>query len=157
MTHRPTDRELDRMLADLPRETASPGFSRRVLDDLDAAGRRRAGRPWLLAAAAAAAAALVVGIWLVPQGDPPPVPAETLALQEEHRRLVEELAELKASLRQGRAAAPVLYLGGNENVDLVLDLGPVWAGETAADVRPAVYQGGERPRPAGAPRRGERR
>ena len=155
MTRRPTDRDLDRLLAELPRETASAGFSRRVLDGLGRPAAPRTGRR-LLVAAAVAAGTLAVGVWLVPRPAPEPTLAETRALQEEHRRLVEELESLKASLRESRAA-PVLYLGGNESVDLVLDLGPVWQGEPAGDFRPAVYEGAEAPVIPGDRRTGDRR
>jgi len=49
----------------------------------------------------------------------------------------------------------VLYLGGNESLDLVLDLGPVWQGE--GGLRPAVYTAAERPVPATERRSGDRR
>ena len=156
MKHRPTDRELDRLLADLPRETASPDFSRRVLDDLGGPRRARSRPVWLIAAATAAAA-LVVGLWLVPKSAPPTLPPETLALQAEHRQLMEELAELKANLRASRAPAPVIYMGGDESLDLVLDLGPVWSGEAAGGALPAVYTGAQRPRVAVEQHRGDRR
>ena len=55
---------------------------------------------------------------------------------------MQELESLKASLRDSQAA-PVLYLGGNESVDLVLDLGPIWRDGTAGDFRPAVHGGAE--------------
>ena len=153
MSQHPSDRELDRLLAELPRESASPGFSRRVLADIDGPARPAAGRRWLMAAAATAVA-LAVGLWLLPRAPQSPSPAETRALQEEHQQLLRELDALKASLRQSQAA-PVLYLGGNEHLDLVLDLGPVWQGE--AGVRPAVYGAAERPLPAAERRRGDRR
>ena len=152
-----SDRELDRLLADLPRQAASAGFSRRVLDRLDAPPpRRRARRAWLLAAAAAAASALAVGVWLAPRPAAEPPLAETRALQAQHRQLMEELTALKASLRDA-PAAPVIYVGGNEQLDLVLDLGPVWRGEAQTGPRPAVYDGGDLAVPAGERPRGERR
>lgn len=141
MNRRPSNQELDRLLAELPRESASPGFSGRVLTGLDAPARARTGLRWLLAAAGTAAA-LSAGLLLLPRATSEPPLAETRALQEEHRLLMEELESLKASLRASEAA-PVLYLGGNEHLDLVLDLGPVWRSEPAGDVRPAVYGGAE--------------
>ncbi|MFQ5349914.1 MAG: hypothetical protein ACE5EG_05670 [Thermoanaerobaculia bacterium] len=155
MTRPATDRELDRLLAELPRETASPDFSRRVLRDLDRTAGERTRHRGLLAAAAAAVA-LAVGILLLPRSTPHLPVAETRSLQEEHRLLMEELEVLKASLRDSQSA-PVLYLGGNEHLDLVLDLGPVWQGELTAGIRPAVYSGAERPAPTGERRVGERR
>lgn len=141
MTHHPSERELDRLLADLPRECASPGFSRRVLAGRAAATRPGIARGWLLAAAAAAALGIV--LWLAPRPAPQPSLATTRALQEEHRLLVQELESLKASLRDSQEA-PLLYLAGSEELDLVLDLDPVWR-QPAAGFRPAVH--GDAPRP----------
>ena len=157
MSRRPDDRELDRLLANLPRETASPGFSRRVLEQLDAPARARGRRPWLaVVVAAAAAAILALGLWLLPRPAPEPSLVETRALREEHRQLMAELEALKASLRQSETA-PVLYLGGNESVDLVLDLRPVWSGEAGLDARRAVYDAGQSPVAASDRRGGDRR
>jgi hypothetical protein len=146
---------LDSLLAELPRETAPSGFSRRVLADLDRPAPRHTGYSWLLIAAATASA-LAVGLWLLPRATPQPPLAETRTLQQEHRLLMEELESLKASIRQSQSA-PVLYLGGNEDLDLVLDLAPVWQGEPTAGIRPAVYGGAQRPVTATDRHLGDRR
>lgn len=155
MSQRLPDRDLDRLLADLPRQAASPGFSRRLLDHLDRPPRRRASRAWLLAAAATAMVVLAVALWLAPHPGARPQQAEAAALEEEHRLLMEELAALKASLRSAQTA-PVIYVGGNEQVDLVLDLGPIWQGEARPGVQPAAHEG-ERVLSAADRLRGERR
>jgi hypothetical protein len=154
MRRPPSDRELDQALAKLPREGAPAGFSRRVLADLDGPTRSRAGARWLLAAGAAAA--LAVGLWLVPLTTPEPPQMDVGALEEEHRHLMAELESLKASLRESETM-PVLYLGGNEQLDLVLDLGPIWRPEPAAGMRPAVFTGTERPSARVDPRNGGNR
>ena len=92
----------------------------------------------------------------MPRPAPEPALVETRALEEEHRQLMEELESLKASLRESQPA-PVLYLGGNENVELVLDLGPVWQADPAADFRPAVYGGTGAPVVPGDRRTGDKR
>lgn len=154
MSPGPTDRELDRLLSELPRTAASPGFSRRVLADLDAAPRPRRGSRWLLALAGAAA--LAAGLWLIPRAAPrQQTLAESRALEQEHRLLVEELEALKASLHDS-SEAPVLYLGGTEGLDVVLDLEPVWPG-AAAGARPAVNRDAARPAAASDRHGGERR
>ena len=154
MTHSPSDRDLDRLLAELPRQSASPGFAGRVLDGLEESAPRRIRHRSLLTAAAVLAAALAVAVWLLPQTAPERSLAETRALREEHRLLMEELESLKASIQESQTA-PVLYLGGNEHLDLVLDLGPVWQGQPAAGTRPAVYGGSERPVVASERRTGD--
>lgn len=153
---RPSERQLDRLLARLPRTAAPPDLSRRVLASLDAAvARPSATHGWLLAAAAAAVA-LTVGLWLQPRSDPQPAAAETRALREEHRQLMEELESLKASLRDTESA-PVLYLGGNEQFDLVLDLAPVWRDASDGGIRPAFLEAGGRPQAAADRRTGDGR
>lgn len=156
MTRRPSDRELDRLLAGLPRASAPPGFSRRVLEHLEAPTRPATRRGWRLAAATAAAAAvLAAALWLLPRPAAQPPGADRRALEREHALLMEELESLKASLRASQPA-PVLYLGGTESVDLVLDLRPVLGTEAPAEVRPAVLGAGERT-PATRRREGDRR
>ena len=57
-----------------------------------------------------------------------PTPAELASeaqlLRQEHARLRSELEALSASARE---TAPVLYLGGDDSLDLVLDLAPIIA------------------------------
>ena len=159
MSQAPSERELERLLAELPRVSASSGFSRRVLAELDAPVAPPSGRGWLLAAGAAAIA-LAAGLLLLPRDMPGPPIAETSfaedrALEREHRLLAEELAALKASLHDSEPA-PVLYLGGTEGLDLVLDLAPVWDGETAG-IRPTANRDTGRPVAAIDSRRGEQR
>lgn len=159
MSRRPTDRELDRLLAKLPREAAPAGFSRRVLRGLEsrrAATARSTGPAagWWMAATAVAAA-LAAALWLLPRPAAEPSPAEARALREEHRLLMQELQALKTSLHDTQAA-PIIYLGGNETLDLVLDLAPVWEDATTLGQRPAVLGGADRPVPAsdrGGPKR----
>ncbi len=127
---------LDEVLNTIPAERARPDFTRQVLARLDAPEGREASRwaslfapRWLLATASAAVLALALGaMWrheATPRNPLPPTEAEA-ALSEiraEHARLRQELESLT-----GHASNPdqgVVYLGGNENVDLVVDLGQV--------------------------------
>ena len=126
------DERLTQALQELPRERASHGFTGRVLARLDEPEKRplMLGLPRLslasVGAIAAAVLLLAVGLgarqWTAPAGSGDEA-AEARALLEEiraeHERLERELTELEA------AGAPVLYLGGDERVDLVLDLGRV--------------------------------
>ncbi|MEM1201864.1 MAG: hypothetical protein AAGN66_01395 [Acidobacteriota bacterium] len=113
------DRRLDAALGALPRERAAADFTARVQGRLEPPSS--SARRWYLAAAAA--------VLLL---------AATFGVREwQHRRqidaAVQRLADLRAeyhliaaeldSLRQkAERAQPVVYLGGDENVELVVDL-----------------------------------
>lgn len=145
MAGRPTDDELREMLRALPRREPPSGFAEGVMTRVRAEERRRRFRPWLLAAAAAAlvASGLVVrSVWDgTPSGSGAPVVAETPApaepavtaapadpdLQEfeeivrEYRSLAEELDAMRR-LGGDSVEGPILRIGGDEEVDLFLDL-----------------------------------
>jgi hypothetical protein len=134
------DHRLGDLLRDLPREQARPGFTARVLESLDAPRARRPRHTFRLALAGAAAAAVLTAvITMIATGSLMDRRAESIqaaearqALQEiraEHGRLEQELEEL--------SQPPVVYIGGNEDVDLVLDLGKVRGSEGAT---PAAYR-----------------
>jgi len=119
------DHRLGDLLRELPRESARPGFTTRLLQRmqrLDAPERRRS-MPRLALAGALAAVAMTAGVLVDARRDALEAVRAQRALAEiraEHGRLEREVREL--------SRPPVVYLGGNENVDLVLDLGKV--GET---------------------------
>jgi hypothetical protein len=132
------DHRIGDLLRELPRERARSGFTVRVLERLDAGG---AGRPTLLwrsvavfAAAAFAAVAIPAGILMDRAADRKGVQAA------EARQILEEIraehSRIEAEL-EGLAEPPVLYLGGDENVDFVLDLRRV--PEAQGEIRPAAY------------------
>ena len=114
----------------LPREAAGEGFTARVLERLDrapvAARLDPNGLPaWRLAAAAALAALALGALVLSLAPALPPAaerarPARLDALEAEHASLAAELAEIR---RLAEEPVPLLYLGGDDEVDLVLDLG----------------------------------
>ena len=124
MTDRLDERNADlrAALRGLPAPTPGPMFTARTLARLDRAVRpappRRAIPAWVTAAATMAV--IVGGVWGAAAG--------RQAWQQEKRRaalraaaaaLARELAELH---EQVAAPAPVVYLGGNEQVDVVLDV-----------------------------------
>ena len=145
MAGRPTDDELREMLRALPRPEPPSGFAEGVMTRVRAEERRRRYRPWLLAAAAAALVAsglLVRSVWDgAPSGSDAPIVAETPApaapvvagapadpdLEEfeeivrAYRRLAEELDAMRR-LGGDSADGPILRIGGDEDVDLFLDL-----------------------------------
>ena len=129
------DHRLGDLLRELPREHTRPGFTARVLHRLDAP-ERTPRRSFRLALAGAMAAALAVSAGVLMDRQAGSRAIETArarqTLQElraEHGRLQRELREL--------SQPPVVYIGGNEDVDLVLDLGQVRESEGA---KPAAYR-----------------
>jgi hypothetical protein len=112
------DNSLNRILSDLPRESARQGFTTRVLarlDDRPAAWMR----PRLVFATAALLAVVASAGVLQYRAD---------HRQEEARRMLRELRSEHESLKQefeSLSAPPVVYVGGNEQVDLVVDLSRV--------------------------------
>lgn len=143
MAGRPTDDELREMLRALPRPEPPSGFAEGVMTRVRAEERRRRFRPWLLAAAAAALVAsglLVRSVWDAPGTEEPlvadtPAPAEPGAAGEpadpdleefeeivrEYRSLAEELDAMRR-LGGDSIEGPILRIGGDEEVDLFLDL-----------------------------------
>lgn len=119
-------------LRELPAAAPSPAFTARVLARLERRQRtrRRALPAWV--PAAAAVAALVVGLWGAVAGRQAWQEGRRReALRAESAALARELAALQEEVSK---PAPVLYLGGNEQVDVVLDLSslPIAAAPAAA-------------------------
>lgn len=131
------DHSLGRLLRELPRETARPGFTQRVLARLDEPAKIAASpRVWRLRLAVAATALLAVasaGLVRYEQSRKAERAAEARqALQEiraEHDRLEQELRAL--------SEPPVIYLGGDERLDLVVDPNRIPAQDGPA---PATYR-----------------
>jgi cell division protein FtsB len=120
------------LLRELPRESARAGFTARTLRRLDAPGRRRVKPRLALAGALTLALTVTVGTLVEARRDAAATARAQAALEEiraEHGRLEREVRELQDP-------PSVMYLGGNENVDLVLDLDKVRGTEGA---KPAAY------------------
>lgn len=132
------DHRIGDLLRELPRERARSGFTVRVLERLDAGEAGRPASLWrpvaVFAAAAFAAVTIPAGILMDRAADRKAIQAA------EARQILEEIraehGRLEAEL-EGLAEPPVLYLGGDENVDFVLDLRRV--PEANGEVRPAAY------------------
>jgi hypothetical protein len=123
------DGKLQRALQDLHGVHASPGFTDRVLEGLARRkAKRRLRNQLTLSAATAAVLALMVGALFVNQSGggltSEEIAREARLLQQEHAQIRSDLEALSASARE---AAPVLYLGGDDDFDLVLDLAPIIA------------------------------
>ena len=127
------DQQVGRLLRELPREQASNGFTARVLNRLDraedgaAARRAPAGLRW----AVVTAAALLVSIGSLLEWRDQRQTAELLQDTAEARQILDELraehGRLSRDLRSlNESNAPeVIYLGGDETMDLVVDLDQV--------------------------------
>lgn len=130
------DHRIGELLRELPRERARTGFTARVVRKLDAP---EAGRPALrwrpvaaLTAALFAAAALSSGLLHERAESVRAAEARQLLeeIRAEHGRLAREVEEM--------SEPPVIYLGGDEDVDFVVDLSRV--PEAGGEIRPAAYQ-----------------
>lgn len=126
------DQRLGRLLRELPEERAGAGFTARVLERLDRPDMERyavAWRPRLampaIAMAALVALAISVGLSKVRHEPAPPDRAEVRQILEELRTEQERLEQDFEAMRAAAPEGPVLYLGGNEEIDLVVDLSNV--------------------------------
>jgi hypothetical protein len=137
------DRRLGELLRSLPRPQASEDFTGRVLARLHDEQRRPRPvvRPWMAAAAAALALAALAPFsarWLAPERSLADERAQLGELQREHRQLEQELSSL---MSLGGDADDVVYLGGDDDVALVVDLDRLAGNEPYA--QPAALR--ERP------------
>lgn len=117
------DHDLGELLRELPRERARTGFTARVTARLD----DPAPKPWrhpfryrlVFATAALAAVVASAGILQVHSG------RQEALRNAEARRMLQELRSEHESLKQelrSLSEPPVVYVGGDEEVDLVVDL-----------------------------------
>ena len=117
------DHSVGPLLRELPRERAREGFTARVVARLDAAPEPKSWQPRLVLAAAALAAVVAsAGILQVHAGHQQALRAA------EARKVLRELRSEHDSLKQelqSLSQPPVVYLGGDEEVDLVVDLSRV--------------------------------
>lgn len=135
---------LDQALAQLPPERASELFTERVLEGLDQRHPSMLGvsPPRLFGVMVALVAiALGLGLWLRLHS---PIETRVRArspqqLRLEYQNLQEEIAALRSMAAQ---PPPVLYLGGDSRIDLVLDLGQLDSGTTDRGIRPMATSSG---------------
>lgn len=134
------DHSVGRLLRELPRETARPGFTQRVLARLDEPARSTAPHgAWRLRLAVATMAAVVVAL-VASAGVARYEHARDAARKAEARRLLQEIrAEHDRIERelQSLAEPPVVYVGGDERMDLVVHLDRVPAEDGP---QPATYR-----------------
>jgi hypothetical protein len=116
------DERLDELLRTLPREKASDDLTRRILEKLDRENVRPARARRLVfgfgLAALVLVAALSAFLWLSERARKKEIREQIATLQTEHKLLQARLQEMK----RARSERPVIYLGGDDQVDYVLDL-----------------------------------
>jgi hypothetical protein len=135
------DQHLGHLLRELPREHARQGFTARVLARLEApplpAGRQLRWQPRFAAVVAvvvALASGLVYHSRLEAERAAKVARAQQILheLRAEHGRIKKELEALPDS--------PVLYLGGDAETDLVVDMRDMRQVRDTDEVRPATYR-----------------
>ena len=141
------DTLLDASLGALPRERASDNFTRRVLEEAE---RREDHGQWRPLAAAFALLALGLGTYSWNERlERLEATERRAALLAEYELLQEELAEIETAKRE----RGVVYLGGTDDVELVLDLGRLVRGgrETGAEAAPSSASAAPSQDPAPSP------
>ncbi len=128
------DRELDALVRALPADRASPGFTARVVRAAHRP-RPRLVRVRLGLALAAAAVAGVFAFALDRRHDD----RERAAMRAEVMALRAAVGELEA----GVETPPLVYVGGDDRVDIVVDGRRFPPGTARAAVEPALYRGEE--------------
>jgi hypothetical protein len=113
------------MLRELPRERARDGFTGRVLSGLNARPEPPVPAMWRRPRLVFAAAALVA---VMASAGVVQYRADQQERHAKARRILQELRNEHDSLKQelrSLSAPPVVYVGGNDQVDLVVDLSRV--------------------------------
>lgn len=131
-----SDERINRELNALPREKASEDFTRHVLANLPRTPKRRVPAwSYRLAAAATVIILLVIPMSLrrwsmsIDTGNEAAL-AEIEAVRSEKALIEKELRDLREKAAED---SPVVYLGGNEEVNLVLDVGALLNRSTEAN------------------------
>lgn len=127
------NQRMTELLRELPHERARSGFTARVLariDEPQAPVRRWPARLAPLALAASLVLMVTAGAAIQKQRRDAAALQAVQALRAEHSRIERELRELSS-------APPVYYLGGNEDLDLVMDLENV---RPDRGLKPAAYR-----------------
>lgn len=127
------DEQLNELLKRLPRRDSSSGFTGRLLARLDETRNRPVLFPWAAAAAliSMVTVAGLTGHYFI---DKEQQRQKIEAFRAEQQEIVLELQELK---RLAEESNPVIYLGGNEDVEYVIDLRAVEF--NPGQIRPASY------------------
>ena len=128
---------IDDLLRTLPRERAGEDFTYRMMERLDGeTPTKRRGRLALgIAVAAVLVAVVSTGVLLWQQAEKAELREEIAVLRAEHQALSREL-----QLVMDSGVRPVVYLGGDDRTDYVLDMNKLMHEKPI--VTPARYTGG---------------
>ena len=140
---RPID-PLTEALRSLPREKASDQFTARILSRLETPQRRFPALPGRLLAAAATLAVIVAVPWLDDLRDRRRI-AEIRQSAANLRRESTVLEHQMEQMRERYDRQSVIYLGGDDSVDLVLDMRPLTRRPGNRDIRPAGRRSNSQP------------
>jgi len=156
VSYHDSDDQMRKALSALPRKQASERFTTDVLAALEERSTGHRGPPvttrWIAAGAVVGFFALAVGMaYQRQQAAEEAYRQQVLELRHEYQRLLEEVG----TVREAAAEPPArLYLGGDDQLDLILDLSQpeivAWPGgnlpatrdprQKAPDIRPATYE-----------------
>ena len=140
---RPID-PLTEALRSLPRETASDQFTARVLSRLEPPQRRFPALLGRLLAAAATLAVIIAVPWLDDLRDRRQI-AEIRQNAANLRRDSADLERQMDQMRERYDRQSVIYLGGDDSVDLVLDMRPLTRRPGSRDIQPAGRRADRQP------------
>ena len=131
---------VEEALAELSRQQASDDFTERVLEGLvERRPSKLAGVSprWVATLGIVALVVLALGVSLRshPVAEMTAEEERTQLLRQEYETLQDEVAALRSLAAQ---PLPILYLGGDSRIDLVLDLGQGDFDPERLDVRPAT-------------------
>ena len=129
------------LLKSLPREKASAGFTERVMSRLDEKDQKRLfwGAPRL--ALAAGSLMMVIAVWI---GMSQWQSQQDAQVDSRIQTLKSEIQQAQKDILLLKEIAPILYLGGDKEVDFVLDLRHLVQEEGSGGLQPASFDPSDR-------------
>lgn len=132
------DEPVRKLLQDLPREKASKGFTEQVMSRLDERKPPLWGVPRL---AIVGGLVMVFAVWFgVSQWQS----QQDAQVDARIQTLRSEIQQAQKDIMLLKEIAPILYLGGDKEVDFVLDLRHLVQDEGNGNIQPASYEQSDR-------------
>jgi hypothetical protein len=132
------DEPIRKLLQDLPREKASKGFTEQVMSRLDEKGPPLWGVPRL---AVVGGLVMIFAVWIGVSQWQSQQDAEVDARMQTLRS---EIQQAQKDIMLLKEIAPILYLGGDKEVDFVLDLRHLVQENGNDGVQPASFEKSDR-------------